>query len=114
MKVEVSILVENDSALPGVEGEFGFSAWVNAEEIRFLFDTGNTNLLSANASSMQVDPARTDSGVLSHGHFYHSGGLAAFLESFGPPTVYAHPSFFRQRWVRAYIDRDISCPHSLQ
>jgi len=57
-------------------GEWGFSALVEADGYRILFDTGlrpDTALL--NSRSMRVDLSNVEEVVLSHNHGDHTGGL---------------------------------------
>jgi 7,8-dihydropterin-6-yl-methyl-4-(beta-D-ribofuranosyl)aminobenzene 5'-phosphate synthase len=57
-------------------GEWGFSAYVEADGTRLLFDTGaRARTVLENARELGIDLARVDTVVLSHNHGDHTGGL---------------------------------------
>ena len=57
-------------------GEWGFSAYVEADGHRILFDTGaRPRTVLENAKELKVDLASVDLVVLSHNHGDHTGGL---------------------------------------
>ena len=90
-QVRVTVLVENTAARPGVQPEHGFSAWVEADGANVLFDTGASDLVCANADALGVDLAKADAVVLSHGHYDHTGGLAAVAERAPGARIFLHP-----------------------
>lgn len=57
-------------------GEWGYSALVEADRHKILFDTGfHPDLVLSNARSMHVDLSDVDTVVLSHHHDDHTNGL---------------------------------------
>ncbi|NNE36033.1 MAG: MBL fold metallo-hydrolase [Rhodothermales bacterium] len=57
-------------------GEWGFSALIEADGHRMLFDTGlRPDTVLLNATSMRVDLTNVEEVVLSHNHGDHTGGL---------------------------------------
>lgn len=57
-------------------GEWGFSALVEADGRRLLFDTGmRPDTVLLNAESMNIDLSNVEEIVLSHNHADHTGGL---------------------------------------
>ncbi|HZZ20925.1 MAG TPA: MBL fold metallo-hydrolase [Opitutaceae bacterium] len=57
-------------------GEWGFSALVEADGHRILFDTGeHTDTVLKNAKALDVDLSNVPEAVLSHNHGDHTGGL---------------------------------------
>ena len=100
MKWRVSILCENSvGPLAGTLGEHGFSALLEPENgSPLLFDTGQGLTLFHNAARMKKDLSVVESLVLSHGHYDHTGGVLPFLDSYGPRSIYGHPSLFMPRY----------------
>jgi 7,8-dihydropterin-6-yl-methyl-4-(beta-D-ribofuranosyl)aminobenzene 5'-phosphate synthase len=97
--LRVTVLVENRAGPRGTIAEHGLSFWIEAGDRRVLFDTGQGLALAHNAQQLGVDLASADAVVLSHGHYDHTGGLAANLAAFRNTTVYAHPDAFRRRYT---------------
>jgi len=57
-------------------GEWGFSALVEADGHRILFDTGlRPDTVLLNSQSMKIDLSNVEEVVLSHNHADHTGGL---------------------------------------
>lgn len=88
--ITVTTLVENTVNLGGLQAEHGLAFLIRAGGRRFLFDTGQTDLLVRNARQMGL-PLEGLSGIaLSHGHYDHTGGLAAVTS---PRTrIFLHPA----------------------
>jgi 7,8-dihydropterin-6-yl-methyl-4-(beta-D-ribofuranosyl)aminobenzene 5'-phosphate synthase len=65
-------------------GEWGFSALVEADDHRILFDTGlRPDTVLLNARSMRVDLSDVEEVVLSHNHGDHTGGLVRLRQELG-------------------------------
>jgi len=63
-------------------GEWGYSALVEVDGRKILFDTGaHPDVVLRNAKEMGVDLSAVDTVVLSHNHDDHTGGLIALRES---------------------------------
>ena len=75
-------------------GEHGLSFYVEADDRRILFDTGQNLGLANNADVLGVDLSRIDTVVLSHGHYDHSSGLKSLLNCNTDFTLHAHPGVF--------------------
>jgi 7,8-dihydropterin-6-yl-methyl-4-(beta-D-ribofuranosyl)aminobenzene 5'-phosphate synthase len=58
--------------------EHGFSVFVEVDGRKILFDTGQSGAFVKNAEKLGIALEEVDAVVLSHGHYDHSGGLAAF------------------------------------
>ena len=67
--------------LPGRDGcapAHGLSFYIETPGHRLLMDAGPGEVLLDNARALGVDLTRVDAAVLSHGHYDHGDGLAAF------------------------------------
>lgn len=80
-ELSITALVENTAGNFDLLGEWGLSLWIEADEHRFLCDTGQGQTLVDNARLLGIDLSKADSLVFSHGHSDHSGGIAALMAS---------------------------------
>lgn len=86
--IKLKILVDNCVDQPDVQGELGFSIYIEYDGYKVLFDVGQSELFAKNAELFQVDISSIDALVLSHGHYDHTGGLARFLELNDKAKIY--------------------------
>ncbi len=78
----------------GLRSDWGFAALVEARGRKVLFDTGaNGGILLSNMERLSVDPVSVSDVFISHAHFDHTGGLAAFLSRNSEVKIWAPPSF---------------------
>ncbi|MGD9947125.1 MAG: MBL fold metallo-hydrolase [Desulfobulbus sp.] len=111
-QIRITILIDNEAGA-GLEAEHGFSLWVDTGDRHLLFDTGQSELLLANAAALNVDLAQTDSVILSHGHYDHSGGLAPLLHHCHAFELYCHPAAVHPRYsVRNHKAKSLQMPRS--
>lgn len=74
----ITVLCENQSSYNGAKiclAEWGFSAYIQKNNINILFDTGHTGIYKNNAEKLNIDLQNTNFVVLSHHHWDHAGGL---------------------------------------
>jgi 7,8-dihydropterin-6-yl-methyl-4-(beta-D-ribofuranosyl)aminobenzene 5'-phosphate synthase len=80
-EMKVTLLLENNSLFcKYYSAEHGFSAWVEDEDLKVLFDFGFSDKFIRNAEELGIDLRTADYVVLSHGHRDHSGGLKYLLK----------------------------------
>ncbi len=85
-KLKITILSTMVTDLKGV-GEWGFSALVEADSTRILFDVGGRpNTVRDNAAELKLNLAGIRQVVLSHNHIDHTAGLSAIRQQF--PDAY--------------------------
>ncbi len=89
--VRMTILAENTVYRGGLRAEHGWSVWIETQDKKILFDTGQSDLLLHNAAALGIDIAQADAIVLSHGHYDHVGGLDRVLDLAPRANVYLHP-----------------------
>jgi 7,8-dihydropterin-6-yl-methyl-4-(beta-D-ribofuranosyl)aminobenzene 5'-phosphate synthase len=76
----ITILVDNNTFIDRYFiGEPGFSAFLEADGKKFLFDTGYSDAFLKNARKMAIEPLDADAILLSHGHLDHTWGLIAII-----------------------------------
>jgi len=91
-EIRITTLVENTVFRAGLLAEHGLSFWIEYGGKRILFDTGQSNILIHNAKALGINLAEADAIVLSHGHYDHTGGLAAVLGIAPKARIYLHPA----------------------
>lgn len=109
--MRIVILADNVAGPRGLLAEHGLSLWIEAGGHRILFDTGQGLALGHNADALGVPLARADAVVLSHGHYDHTGGVAAALQGRRGLPVYAQPEAMSPRYSRRSGEaREIGMP----
>jgi len=98
--IRIVVLVENTVSGPGLSAEHGLSFWIEYGDKRILFDTGQSDLLIRNAQTLGINLGRIDAIVLSHGHYDHTGGLAAVLDVGPKATIYLHTAALNTKFAR--------------
>ena len=98
--MRIVILADNVAGPRGLLAEHGLSLWLETRDRRILFDTGQGLALGHNAAALGVRLDRADAVVLSHGHYDHTGGLAAVLAGRRGLPVYAQPEVLSPRYAR--------------
>ena len=98
--IRIVILVENTASGPGLLAEHGLSFWFEYGDKRILFDAGQSDLLIQNAQTLGINLGRVDAIVLSHGHYDHTGGLAAVLDVGPGATIFLHPAALKPKFTR--------------
>lgn len=74
----VKILIDNLTKSDLVP-EWGLAVYVEYNGHQILLDTGSTGIFMDNASAMGIDMEQIEFGVLSHAHYDHADGMAAFF-----------------------------------
>lgn len=106
--MKLTVLTENTSCREGLIPEHGVSFYMETARHRILFDMGQSDLLIRHAAALGVDLSAVDVAILSHGHYDHGGGLAAFLQINQRATVYLNEHAFEPHYRRdgTYIGLD--------
>jgi 7,8-dihydropterin-6-yl-methyl-4-(beta-D-ribofuranosyl)aminobenzene 5'-phosphate synthase len=82
LKVTILSTMLADIAHGPTLGEWGFSALIEADGHRILFDTGShTDVVLRNAQSLKIDLTTVPDVVLSHSHWDHVTGFLPLRES---------------------------------
>lgn len=86
--MKIVTLMENTACREDLCCEHGLSLYLETGDHHILFDAGQSAAFTNNAGKLGVDLKKVDFGVLSHGHYDHSGGLERFLEINEAAPVY--------------------------
>ena len=108
--MKITCLAENTARDKRLFAEHGLSLFIETEEHKILFDMGQTDVFAKNAEKLGVDLESVDIAVLSHGHYDHGGGLAAFFEINKTAPVYISRYAFEPHYnaLGKYIGLDIA------
>lgn len=96
----VKVVILNDTRNSNedkFENDDGFSAYIETENNKILFDAGPTEKFMKNAEKLGIDLNKVDTIVLSHGHYDHGDGLKYFDNKV---EFIAHPNCILKRWWR--------------
>lgn len=96
--MKITILVDNQ-APEGLASEHGLSMLIEAGGKRILLDTGQSEALKKNVAALGIELGRTDTLVLSHGHYDHTGALPYVLSEASDVDIYCHPGIFQTRYA---------------
>ena len=92
--MRVVIIYDNTTSRAGLKADWGFSALVETEERKILFDTGaDGGILLSNMQKLKVDPEEIEDVFISHPHWDHIGGLPSFLRLNNKVKLWI-PSYF--------------------
>lgn len=95
----VVVLCDNVSSDPACGCEWGLSLAIETDNGGlWLWDTGKTSLFLKNAAALGLDVGAAQGLALSHGHYDHTGGLAALMDVGFAGAVHAHPACASERW----------------
>jgi len=97
--ISITTLVDNNAS-QNLAFEHGLSFWIKYGNKRFLFDTGQTNIIVRNAALLRVDLTLTDGIIISHGHYDHTGGLEYVLDIVPKTAIYLHPAALKTKFTR--------------
>ena len=112
--LKVTVLVTNlaGDAHEG-DGEWGFSALVEVDGRKILYDTGSSpDMALRNAKALKIDLSDVEDVVLSHNHWDHVGGLLTLrreLSKINPRAmsrVHVGARIFEPRWDASGEDRN--------
>jgi len=100
--LKITILSDNfvSTLIPPLIGEWGFSALVEADDVKILYDVGNSGYpLIYNSEKLGIKLEDIDFIVLSHGHSDHTGGFSNndVVTKLKGKMLIAHPSVFEKK-----------------
>ena len=101
--MRTSVLVENSvckTNANNVKPEHGLSLFIEFNDKKILFDTGQSDLFIKNAVKMGIDLSQVDYLIISHGHFDHGGGLKFFLDINEKAQIFFHKIATRKFYIR--------------
>jgi len=107
--LKVTLLLENNSLYCSyLYAEHGFSAWIEDEDIKVLYDFGFSDKFIHNAEALGIDLRLADYVILSHGHKDHFGGLKYLIKYYKDMAMARKPSCFYH--TKIFSKKDITLP----
>ena len=112
--LKITVLVSNVAGDPHLgEGEWGYSALVEVDGHKILYDTGaSPDMVLNNAKALHIDLSDVEDVVLSHNHWDHVGGLMTLRDEFAKTNpramsrVHVGASIFEPRLNEAGEDQN--------
>ncbi|HOG19360.1 MAG TPA: MBL fold metallo-hydrolase [Salinivirgaceae bacterium] len=105
--MKITVLVDN-RASSNCKAEHGLSFYIEYNNKKIVFDTGQSDIAAINAHKLGIDLNEIDLIVLSHGHYDHGNGLNFFPKN---KPLLVHSNIFTKRYKRTnnqYIGLDLS------
>jgi len=85
-----------------VKSEHGLSLFIEFDERKIIFDTGQSDLFIRNAEKMGIDLSQVDYLIISHGHFDHGGGLRHFLKINKSANIFLHINALHKFYAKIF------------
>lgn len=91
-KMKTTLLMENNCLFGKyLYAEHGFSAWIEDDATKTLYDCGYSDKFIHNAENLGIDLREVDYVVLSHAHHDHTGGLKYLIKYFQDKAMMRKP-----------------------
>lgn len=98
--MKILTLIENNSLDERFCAEHGLSLGVEANDHRYLFDTGMSGQFLQNAALLNFDLSAVNAVFISHAHYDHTGGLPSFFGINVNAPVYIHKEAFHEFFAK--------------
>ena len=100
--MKATVLIDNLTR-GTLAAEWGLSIYIEYNGHKILLDTGASERFARNAAALGVDLGAVECGVLSHAHYDHANGLAAFFAHNASAPVYlregTEENCYGKRWI---------------
>ncbi len=100
--MKVTILIDNLSS-GSLLSEWGLSIHIDYQGHQILLDTGASDRFVRNAEKLGIDLKEVEFGVLSHAHYDHADGMAAFFRCNQNAPFYlregSQENCYGKRWI---------------
>ncbi|RKY56812.1 MAG: MBL fold metallo-hydrolase [Candidatus Neomarinimicrobiota bacterium] len=114
--LKISIVYDNTIYQKNLVADWGFAAYIETDDITILFDSGSDgHILLENMGKMGLSPKKVDTVFISHHHFDHTGGLAAFLRKNPDVDVYLPESLRGVKRAKnvIHVDKPIAITNTI-
>lgn len=94
--MRLKVVVENTSQKENIKSEHGLSLFVNADNKKFFFDLGQSDLFLQNAKILDINTKEIDFVIISHGHYDHGGGIEYFTKENPNAPILLNKNAFKE------------------
>lgn len=100
MALKITTLIENTPDDIGeLYNEHGLSLYIEVDDLKILFDTGQSGKFVENAYALHKDLNALDYILFSHGHYDHTGGFETLVKEINKyPEVILGDHFFEPKY----------------
>ncbi|MBU3213774.1 MBL fold metallo-hydrolase [Clostridium estertheticum] len=100
MDLKITTIIENNPDDDNLLfSEHGLSLYIEYEEKKILFDTGQSGNFIKNAELLKININKLDYVVLSHGHYDHTGGIRKFVnKNYNSYKLIVGKNFFNKKY----------------
>lgn len=98
--LKITTLIENkEGDTSKLDTEHGISLYIEVDNKKILFDTGQSGNFVKNAKKLNIDLNDIDYVILSHGHYDHSGGFEKLVKEFSTDfKLFVGKGFFDKKY----------------
>ncbi|SKC73646.1 MBL fold metallo-hydrolase [Maledivibacter halophilus] len=96
--MKLHILMDNYVTYRKLLAEHGLSFFIEANNKKIVFDTGQSNAFINNAKALGLNLSEVENIILSHGHYDHSGGLEDLTKLNKKARIYMHPCVLKKKF----------------
>ncbi len=98
--IKITTLIENKlSKDRQLDAEHGISLYIEIDNKKILFDTGQSGNFIENAKKLNIDLNDLDYVVISHSHYDHSGGFEKLVEEYDNNfKLFLGKDFFKEKY----------------
>lgn len=106
MSVKITTLIENTKdEKSSLISEHGLAFFIEADNLKIIFDTGQSNDFMKNADNLGIDIREADYVILSHGHYDHTGGFISLIKKIkNSAAIILNKNLFNDKY--SYKDGD--------
>lgn len=114
--MKIVTLIDNSCTANNLQAEHGLSFYIETQNHKVIFDTGQSGAFLMNAQKLSIDIQQVDIIIISHGHYDHLGGLMTLLQINAKAKVYLKKEIFDSNYfsVRKGLSRQIGYSPELE
>ncbi|MEA5018553.1 MAG: MBL fold metallo-hydrolase [Erysipelotrichaceae bacterium] len=101
-QVEIAVLSEDHASSLPYHFEHGLSLFIKIANDAILFDVGQSMVFYENAKTLDIDIAKINKVIISHGHYDHINGLVTFLDHNSKAMIY-----LRKQAINDYYSKQL-------